>query len=73
MPEEHEQGEQQPFDDNPPVDPSEPQVGNSRARFFMPREEDAEREGPEGEGAEEDKAGEGEGGDEEEAEAGERG
>ena len=68
MPEEHEQGEQQPFDDNPPVDPSEPQVGNSRARFFMPREEGAESEG-----AEEDEEGEGEGGEEEEAEAGERG
>jgi hypothetical protein len=38
-------GDQEPFDENPPVDPAEPQVGNSRARFFMPREDaDEERE-----------------------------
>ena len=48
---EHEQGESQgteggvePFDQNPPVNPSEPQVGNSRARFFMPREESEDSE-----------------------------
>jgi hypothetical protein len=40
--------EQAAFDTDPPVDPSEPQVGNSRARFFMPREEGAE-EGSDGE------------------------
>jgi len=33
------EGAPEPFDQNPPVNPSEPQVGNSRARFFMPREE----------------------------------
>jgi hypothetical protein len=32
----------EPFDQNPPVNPSEPQVGNSRAQFFMPREEGEE-------------------------------
>ncbi len=38
---EHEEVEEEaPFDANPPVDPSEPQVGNSKARFFMPRDED---------------------------------
>lgn len=38
--EQHEEGEEAPFDDNPPVDPSEPRVGNSKARFFVPRDED---------------------------------
>jgi len=42
----------EPFDQNPPVEPGEPQVGNSRARFFMPREETEESE--ESEGGEED-------------------
>ena len=28
-----------PFDEAPPVDPSVPQVGNSKARFVMPDEE----------------------------------
>ncbi len=32
-------GAPEPFDQNPPVNPSQPQVGNSRAQFFMPREE----------------------------------
>lgn len=40
-----------PFDDNPPVEPSVPQVGNSKARFFVPREE--EDGGEEGAGDEE--------------------
>lgn len=35
-----EAGEDEPFDANPPVEPSEPQVGNSKARFFMPRDGD---------------------------------
>ncbi len=35
-----EAGDDEPFDANPPVEPSEPQVGNSKARFFMPRDED---------------------------------
>jgi hypothetical protein len=43
---EHAEDAPKPFDQNPPVNPSEPQVGNSRARFFMPRAE--------GEGDEED-------------------
>jgi hypothetical protein len=34
----------EPFDADPPVDPSEPQVGNSRARFFVPREDAGEDE-----------------------------
>jgi hypothetical protein len=34
----------EPFDQNPPVEPGEPQVGNSRARFFMPREESEDGE-----------------------------
>jgi hypothetical protein len=41
-------GDPEPFDQNPPVNPEEPQVGNSRARFFMPSEskdEEAEAEG----------------------------
>lgn len=33
-----------PFDEDPPVDPEKPQVGNSRAKFYMPEE-------PEGTGA----------------------
>ena len=34
------QEEETSFDANPPVDPSQPQVGNSKARFFVPREEE---------------------------------
>ncbi len=44
--EQSEPPEQASFDANPPVDPSEPQVGNSKARFFVPREDEA-REGQE--------------------------
>jgi hypothetical protein len=44
------------FDENPPVNPGRAQVGNSKARFFMPRE------GEQGEG--EDEADEGENEDE---------
>ncbi len=29
-----------PFDDDPPVDPTQAQVGNSKARFFVPRDEE---------------------------------
>lgn len=62
MTEEREQAEQEeereradaPFDENPPVDPTSQQVGNSNARFFMPREEDPD-EG-EGEGEEQQDA-----------------
>ena len=36
-----------PFDENPPVDPGQAQVGNSQARFFMPRDEEADDEGDE--------------------------
>jgi hypothetical protein len=50
----------EPFDADPPVDPSEPQVGNSRARFFVPRE-DADED--DDESTEADEA-ESEGGDE---------
>jgi hypothetical protein len=39
--------EEAPFDENPPVDPSTAQVGNSNARFFMPKDDD-EEEGDEG-------------------------
>jgi hypothetical protein len=39
MAEEQDQGESAAFDENPPVDPSEPQVGNSKARFFVPGDE----------------------------------
>ena len=35
--------EDTPFDEDPPIDPSVPQVGNSRARFVLP----ADEEGPE--------------------------
>ena len=45
------EGAPEPFDQNPPVNPSQPQVGNSRAQFFMPCEES---EGDEDEGAGED-------------------
>jgi hypothetical protein len=61
-PERQEQSEEgattpEPFDQNPPVDPSQPQVGNSRAQFFMPQEEN---EGADEDAAEEeDEAGEG--------------
>jgi hypothetical protein len=48
-----EQGEEErgkaPFDENPPVDPTESQVGNSRARFFMPSEDDEQDEDEAGE------------------------
>lgn len=43
-----------PFDEDPPVDPASQQVGNSHARFFMPREEepdDGAEDGEESEGA----------------------
>jgi hypothetical protein len=65
MAEEREQVEQEeereradaPFDENPPVDPTSQQVGNSNARFFMPREEEAEEgEGEEGGECEEESA-----------------
>lgn len=41
---EQEQSEEQrsdaPFDDNPPVEPGKPQVGNSKAKFFIPRDDE---------------------------------
>ena len=40
-----------PFDENPPVDPSVPQVGNSRARFVTPTDE---AEPPEDEASDEE-------------------
>jgi hypothetical protein len=50
-----EQGEEErgsaPFDENPPVDPTESQVGNSRARFFMPSEDDQDESGDDDAGA----------------------
>ena len=42
-------GARPPFDDDPPVDPSEPQVGNSKAKFFVPRDEET-GEAQEGQG-----------------------
>ncbi len=36
-----------PFDEDPPVNPGKAQVGNSKARFFVPRD-DEEDETPEG-------------------------
>lgn len=62
--EQNEEGEAAPFDDNPPVDPSEPHVGNSRARFFVPRDEDED-------GSKEELASERGGSQEGESEAGE--
>ncbi|MBA3422113.1 MAG: hypothetical protein H0U12_09540 [Thermoleophilaceae bacterium] len=59
MAEEQEQSESAAFDENPPVDPSEPQVGNSKARFFVPRDEDEDGSGREA-GSERDESGEGE-------------
>ncbi len=48
--EEHAEVEEEtPFDANPPVDPSQPQVGNSKARFFLPREARPEEEARDGE------------------------
>jgi hypothetical protein len=42
MADEQEQREEPPpFDENPPVDPSEPRVGNSKAVFVQPDEEEA--------------------------------
>ena len=45
-----------PFDEDPPVDPKSEQVGNSKARFFVPSEEEPEGDGDgeEGESGEED-------------------
>ena len=40
-------GANAPFDENPPVDPGQAQVGNSKARFFTPREEESGDEGDE--------------------------
>ena len=55
--EEHAAAEHEaPFDADPPVDPSRPQVGNSKARFFLPREDrsqDDARDGEEGDREEE--------------------
>lgn len=42
-------GQGTPFDEDPPVDPGEAQVGNSKARFFVPRDEETE-EAEEGQG-----------------------
>jgi hypothetical protein len=53
------EGGVEPFDQNPPVNPSEPQVGNSRARFFMPREESGDSEDSEDDGSEEGEVREG--------------
>lgn len=33
-----------PFDEDPPVDPKSEQVGNSKARFFVPSEEEPEKD-----------------------------
>ena len=41
-PQEEAEGAGAPFDDDPPVDPTEPQVGNSKAKFFVPRDEETE-------------------------------
>jgi hypothetical protein len=49
---EPEPGADEAFDADPPVDPSEPQVGNSRARFFVPREDADEGDGESEEGDE---------------------
>lgn len=44
--------EEAPFDANPPVDPTQPQVGNSKAQFFLPsedeRQDEAREDGDEG-------------------------
>jgi hypothetical protein len=54
-----EEREQTAFDANPPVDPTEPQVGNSRARFFMPRDEGSDADSDEDENErDEDEGGE---------------
>ena len=53
------EGGVEPFDQNPPVNPSEPQVGNSRARFFMPREESEDPEASEDDESEEGEVREG--------------
>ena len=40
-----------PFDADPPVDPGQAQVGNSKAKFFVPRDEETgEAEEEQGEG-----------------------
>lgn len=33
-----------PFDEEPPVEPGKPQVGNSKAEFFMPTDNEDETE-----------------------------
>lgn len=61
---EQEQSEEQrsdaPFDDNPPVEPGTPQVGNSKAKFFMPREDEQEEGDDEQEEGAEEQEGESE-------------
>ncbi len=47
----------EPFDADPPVDPFEPQVGNSRARFFVPREDADEEEADESADGDADESG----------------
>ena len=46
MTEEREQQEDElvPFDEDPPVDPNEPRVGNSDAKFFGTRDDDEEED-----------------------------
>lgn len=59
MAEEQGQGGSATFDEDPPVDPSKAQVGNSKARFFVPQGEvkdDSEEEA----GSERGENGEGE-------------
>ena len=45
--EEEAEREETPFDEDPPIDPSVPQVGNSKARFVAPAREEPEESGDE--------------------------
>lgn len=53
MTEQDQSEDQAPFDEDPPVDPEKAQVGNSKAKFFMPTDnEAAEQDEEEGVGEE---------------------
>ena len=62
MAEEREQEERPAFDEDPPIDPDEPRVGNSKAVFVEPVDEgrdDEDEAGEEDPGDDEDDAGSG--------------
>ncbi len=66
MTEEREQESPPPFDEDPPVDPSEPRVGDSKAVFFQPEDDDEHPDEGEELTGEDQEPGSGAGGEDEE-------